>query len=84
MIITTGHLHLTKPELNPGNIYLFKVSIRNTRKWCEICLKLPIKSSERRQWRWSGVFIVNFEPISHHFLVFLLLTLNKYMSAGKL
>ena len=29
-----------------------------------------------------GVFIVNFEHISHLFLVFLLLTLNKLMLAG--
>ena len=31
---------------------------------------------ERRQWRDSGVFIVNFEHISHLVLVFLLLTFN--------
>ena len=31
---------------------------------------------ERRHWRRFGVFIVNFEHISHLVLVFLLLTLN--------
>ena len=31
----------------------------------------------------SGVFIINFEHILHTFLVFLLLTLNKYMLAGE-
>ena len=31
----------------------------------------------------SGVFIVNFEHISHLVLVFLLLTLNRQMPAGK-
>ena len=31
----------------------------------------------------SGVFIVNFEHISHFVLVFLLLTLSRKMSAGK-
>ena len=31
---------------------------------------------QRRQWRRSGVFIVNFEHISHLVLVFVLLTLN--------
>ena len=30
-----------------------------------------------RHWRRSGVFIVNFEHVSHIFLVFLLLTLNR-------
>ena len=33
-------------------------------------------------WRHSGVFIVNFEHISHLFLGFLLLTLNKQMLRG--
>ena len=43
----------------------------------EICSKLTIKTLERRQWRRSGVFIVNFEQISHIALLFLLLTFNK-------
>ena len=33
---------------NPANIYLFKVNNRNTIKSCEICLKLTIKTPERR------------------------------------
>ena len=37
---------------------------------------------ERRHWRRSGVFIVKFEQILHIVLVFLLLTLNKWMLAG--
>ena len=40
----------------------------------EICSKLTIKTPERRHWRCSGIFIVNIEHISHHVLVFLLLT----------
>ena len=61
----------------PSKIYVVKVNNRNTRKKCEICSKLTIKTSELRQWCRSGVFIVNVEHISHLFLVFLLLTLNK-------
>ena len=57
-----------------ATIYLFQV---NTRKRCKICSKLSIKTSERRHYRRSGVFIINFEHISYLFLVFLLLTLNK-------
>ena len=57
-------------------IYLHKVKNRNTRARCEICSKLIIKTPERRRRRLSGVFIVNFERISHLLLVFLLLTLN--------
>ena len=53
------------------------VNNRKTRNRCEICSKLTIKTSERRQWHRSGTFIVNFEHISHLFLVFPLLTLNK-------
>ena len=60
----------------PTNIDLFKVNNGNTRKSCGIFSKLTTKTTERRRRR-SGVFIVNFENISHLFLVFLLLTLNK-------
>ena len=31
---------------NPGNTYLFKVNNRNSRKKCEICSKLIIKTPE--------------------------------------
>ena len=44
---------------------------------CEICTKLTLKTPERRHQRRSGVFVVNFEQISHIALVFLLLTLGK-------
>ena len=57
----------------PAGICMFKVNNRNTRKRCEICSNLTIKTPERRQWRRSGVFIVCFEHISHLVLVFLLL-----------
>ena len=60
----------------PAGIYLLKVNKRNTRTRCKICSELTIKTSERRQWRRSGVFIDKFEHISHLALVFLLLTLN--------
>ena len=57
----------------PAGIYLLKVNKRNTKTRCEICSKLTIKTPERR----SGVFIVNFEHISHLNLVFPLLTLSR-------
>ena len=68
----------------PAGIYLLKVNNKNTRTRCEICSKLTIKTPERRQWRRSGVFIVNFKRISHLVLVFLLLTLNMQLPAGLL
>ena len=44
-----------------AGIYLLKVNKRNSKTRCEICSKLTI--SERRHWRRSGSFIVNFEHI---------------------
>ena len=61
----------------PANIDLFKVNNNNFWKRCEICSKLPRKTPELRQWRRSGVFIVNFAQISYLFLEFLLLTMNR-------
>ena len=62
---------------SPTNSYLFIVNNNYTRKRCETCSKLTIKTP---QWR-SSVFVVDFEHISHLFLVFLLLTLNKLVFA---
>ena len=61
----------------PGNIYLFKVNNRSTRKRFEICSKLTIEKAEGCQRRHSDVFIDNFEHIFPLFLVFLLLILKK-------
>ena len=61
----------------PIGIYLFKVNNRHTKiKW-EICWTLTIKTPQRRQWRCFGIFIVDFEHVSHFVLVFLLLTLSR-------
>ena len=49
---------------------------RHTKKMCEMCSKLTIKTPERRQQR-SSVFIFNFKHISYIFLLYLLITLNK-------
>ena len=70
-------MEITSP-LTPSlaDIYLLKVNDRNTRTRCKICSKLTIKIPEQRHWRPSGVFIVNFEHISHLAIVLLLLTLN--------
>ena len=58
-----------------------KLTIETLEK-CEICPKLTIKTPERRHWRRSGVLIINFEHISHLFLMLLLLALNKQMLPG--
>ena len=39
------------------------VNNRNTRKRSEVCSKLTVKTVERQ----SGIFIINFEHISHLF-----------------
>ena len=59
------------------NIYLIKVTKRNTTKRHEICSKLTIKTTEPSESLRSGAFIVNLEHISYLFLVFLLLNLNR-------
>ena len=46
------------------------------------CSKLTIETLEQGVKYKSGVFIVNFEHISHLVLVFLLLTLNMQLPAG--
>ena len=47
-------------------------------------LKVTIKTPERRHWRHSFVFNVNFGHVSQQFLLFLLLTLNKQFLARTL
>ena len=64
----------------PTGAYLFKANIGYTRAMCEVCWKLTIKTPEWRQWCRSGVFIANFEQISHIDLMLPLLTLNKQIS----
>ena len=83
--IKLKNLKLTVLRFWPGpasHLYYFyllkniKVNNRNTRARWEICLKLTIKTPERDQLHRSGVFIKNFEHISHLVLVFLSITLN--------
>ena len=59
-----------------------KLALETMEKRCDMFSKLTIKTPETSLIR-SGVFAVNFEHISH-LLLFLLLTLNKYMLAEKL
>ena len=74
-MISNNYILCSKPNIS-SSIYLFKVNNKNTRIRCEIHSKL-IKAPEGHHWRRFVVFIViNFEHISHLFLVFLLLTLN--------
>ena len=47
----------------------------------KVCSK-SINTSEWRQWRLSGAFIVNFEHISLLFLLLLQVTLNRYIFPG--
>ena len=57
-------LHIS--VIYPAGNYMFKVNNTNFRT----------RTLKRHQWRHSGIFIINFEHISHLLLVFLLLTLN--------
>ena len=66
----------------PAGIYLRKVYNWNTGTRCEICPKLTIKIPERRQSCRSGIFIVNFEHISHLVLVLRASINFKHVNAG--
>ena len=72
--LCSNNEHIIRNTQDPAGIYFLKVNNRNTRKRCEICSKLTINTAERRYWRRSRVFIVNFEHISQ--LVFQLLNLR--------
>ena len=63
--------------LNQTVVYMLNVKRRNTAEKCKIFSKLTITKPEQGQWGRSDVFIVNFEHILKHFLVFLLFNLNK-------
>ena len=70
-IMQNGTYLISLIESNfPAGNYMFKVNNKNTRTRYKICSKLTIKTPERRQWRHSGVFSVNFEHTSHFVLVF--------------
>ena len=71
-----GKLNSEVIRPNPAGINMVRVNNKNTNTMCEICSKLTLKKPERRQWRRSGVFIVNFEHILHLVMVLLLLSLN--------
>ena len=55
---------------------LVRNGLKTTTQSAFTFFRLTITTPERRQWRRSCVFIVNFEYISHLVLVFLLLTLS--------
>ena len=56
--------HFKKRNFCPAGNYIFKLNNKNTRTRCKICSKLTIKTPERRYWRRSGIFIVNFEQVN--------------------
>ena len=74
-------LGIPKWSVISSRLFLLKVNNRNPRIMCEICLKLTLKTPERRQWRRSCVFVC-FEHISHLALGFLLLTVNMSLPSG--
>ena len=67
---------------SPAIQYMVKINNRNTRTTCEAYSKWTIKTWRRHHWLCSGVFIVNFEHISHLILLSFFLTLNRLMFAG--
>ena len=64
--------------LCPTDKYMSKVNNKKIRLICWMCSKLKINTA----WHCSGVFVADFDHSQHVNIVFLLLTLNKYLSAG--
>ena len=54
-----------KSKYYPAEIYFFEANKRKTTTMCEICSKLTITTPDQSQWCRSGIFILNFELISH-------------------
>ena len=67
----------------PFSIYLFKDSNGKTRTMCEICLKVTIRTPERRHWCCSGVFIINFEHILHIALYFSIVDFEQVIASWR-
>ena len=61
------YLHHLIRQTFPAGAYL--LNYRSTKIRFEFFSKLTIKSPRRCEWRWSGVFIVNFEKFLHIALV---------------
>ena len=61
----------------PADKYMFKVNNKKIRLIC-MCSKIKINTA----WHRSSTFIVGFDHSQHINIVFLLLTLNKYLSVG--
>ena len=57
-LVSIENVQINTNKVNPAFIYLLKVNNRNTRKRCETCSELTIKTPEQSQRRRSGVFIV--------------------------
>ena len=64
--------------LCPTDKYMSKVTNKKIRLICWMCSKLKINTA----WHSSGVFIIDFDHSQHINILFLLWTLNKYLSAG--
>ena len=64
--------------LCPTDKYISKVNNKKIRLICWMCSKLKINIA----WHLSGVFVADFDHRQHVNIVFLLLTLNKHLSAG--
>ena len=57
-------------QTDEANIYLFNFNNKKTRERRETCSKLTTKTLEQRQWRRSGVCVVDFENFHIFFQFF--------------
>ena len=71
MVLSDTHVNSLATSCIPVGNYMFNVNNTDTRKRCEICSKLTVKTQERRQSRlWtyftpcSSVSTVNFRQVN--------------------
>ena len=81
-VVIIGALFFALSKKIPNWQLLVLSRARYTRPRCEICSQLTIRYQNDVKRRGTGVFIVNFEHISHLVLVPLLLTLNMFDLPG--
>ena len=55
MILKKNNFYIFMKTYISANIYVFKVNNRNTRRRCEICSKLSIRTPGRHQWLTNGM-----------------------------
>ena len=75
-------IHYNEIKITQPAIICAKQTTKTLEEGVKTCSNIT-KTPEQQQWRHCGVFIVNFEHIFYHIIVFPMLPLSRWMLAGK-